>query len=180
MPISFPHRVEDNQSFLNYRSERGRVLYGEDVYVGYRYYDKVRRPALFSFGHGLSYTTFDYNDLEISSANSTVNVRLSVTNTGDREGAEVIQVYVTACTPSIGRPIKELQGFQKVWLEPGETKQIEIGVDKKLATSFWDEGRDQWIVEKGEYRILVGNSSRCKKFLEAPFEVEETYWWTEL
>lgn len=87
---------------------------------------------------------------------------------------------MTACTPSIGRPVKELQGFQKVWLEKGETKHIEIGVDRKLATSFWDEGRDQWIVEKGEYSVLVGNSSRCEKFLGKSFEVVETYWWTEL
>lgn len=180
MPISFPHRIEDNPAFLNYRSERGRVLYGEDVYVDYRFYDKVRRPALFPFGHGLSYTTFDYSDLKVSLTKSAIDVQLSVSNTGDREGAEIIQVYVSACRPSIGRPVKELQGFQKVWLEKGETKVFDIEVDKKLATSFWDEGRDQWIVEKGEYRVLVGNSSRCEKFLEESFEVEETYWWTEL
>ena len=105
---------------------------------------------------------------------------LSVANTGPCAGAEVVQVYVSASTPSIGRPVKELQGFKKIFLKQGESKAVEVDVDKKLATSFWDEGRDEWIVEKGEYKAIVGNSSQCKKFLVEPFTVEKTYWWNGL
>jgi beta-glucosidase len=110
---------------------------------------------------------------------STISVKLQVTNTGSGAGAEVIQVYVNARTPSINRAVKELKGFKKVYLEAGEKIKVEIEVDKKYATSFWDEGRDSWIAEEGEYRVLVGNSSQGD-FLEANFEVEKTWWWNGL
>ena len=180
LPISYPHRIEDNPAFFNYSSEHGRVLYGEDVYVDYRFYDKIRRPALFPFGYGLSYTTFNFSELAVATHDSTIAATLSVSNTGSRTGAEVVQVYISACTPSIGRPPKELKGFKKVFLEQGEEKRVEIELDKKLATSFWDEGRDAWVAEKGRYRVLVGNSSQCETFLEASFEIEETFWWNGL
>lgn len=177
--MSFPHRLEDNPAFLNFRSERGRALYGEDVYVGYRFYEKLKRETLFGFGHGLSYTTFSLSDLTVSTTNSTVSVKLRVTNTGSRAGAEVVQVYVDAKNPSINRPVKELKGFKKVFLEPGEHAEVGIDMDKKYTTSFWDEGRDAWIMEKGWYGILVGNSSQ-KIGQEGSFEVGETVWWTGL
>ncbi|KAL6719624.1 hypothetical protein ACLMJK_001545 [Lecanora helva] len=180
LPISFPHRIEDNPAFLNYRSERGRVLYGEDIYVDYRYYDMIDRPALFPFGHGLSYTTFGFSKLDIKVDESIVTVNLAVKNIGSRVGAEVVQVYVSACASSIRRPVKELKGFTKVWPEPGEEKTVEIELDKRLACSFWDEGRDAWIIEKGMYKVIVGNSSRSDKFLEASFEIKDTFWWNGL
>ena len=179
LPLSFPVRIEDNPAFLNYRSERGRVLYGEDIYVGYRFYEKLKRPTLFPFGHGLSYTSFKLSDLEVSATALAISVKLAVSNTGSRAGAEVIQVYVNARSPSINRAVKELKGFKKVCLEAGEKAEVEIEVDKKYATSFWDEGRDAWIVEKGEYQVLVGTSSQGS-FLEGSFEVEETWWWNGL
>ncbi|KAL2055079.1 hypothetical protein ABVK25_004417 [Lepraria finkii] len=179
LPLSFPVRIEDNPAFLNYRSERGRVLYGEDIYVGYRFYEKLKRPTLFPFGHGLSYTSFELSDLEVSATALKISVKLAVANTGSRAGAEVIQVYVNARSPSINRAVKELKGFKKVYLEAGEKSEVEIEVDKKYATSFWDEGRDAWIVEKGEYQVLAGTSSQGS-FLEGSFEVEETWWWNGL
>ena len=103
-------------------------------------------------------------------------MNLSVANTGSRPGAEVVQAYVHACTPSINRPVKELKGFKKVFLQPGEEKGVKIEMDRELAVKFWDEGRDAWIMEKGEYSVLVGDSSRCEGFLEARFEIAETVW----
>lgn len=179
LPLSFPVRIEDNPAFLNYRSERGRVLYGEDVYVGYRYYERINRPTLFPFGHGLSYTTFHFSNLKISTQNSTIFVRLEVANTGQSAGAEVVQVYVHPCSPSINRPYKELKGFNKVFIEAQEKTEVEIVMSKRNATSFWDEGRDMWIMEKGDYQILVGNSSEGE-FLKGYLELSETEWWSGL
>ena len=179
LSLSFPHRLEDNPAFLNYRSERGRVLYGEDIYVGYRFYDKVKRPALFSFGHGLSYTSFDLSALSVSTTTSTLIVKLNVSNSGSRAGAEVVQVYIEARAPSIHRPPKELKGFKKVFLEADESSEVRVEMDKKYVLSFWDEGRDEWIVEKGKYVVKVGTSSRGR-FLEETFEEGQTWWWTGL
>lgn len=180
LPLSFPCRLEDNPAFLNYRSERGRALYGEDVYVGYRYYEKIKRAPLFPFGHGLSYTSFKLSpDLQVLTTKSTVTVKLQVFNVGQRAGAEVVQVYVSARTPSINRPPKELKGFEKVFLARHGSKEVKIEIDKKYATSFWDEGRDAWVVEKGTYDILVGTSSQGN-FRTGSFDIGETWWWTGL
>lgn len=179
LPLSFPIRIEDNPAFLHYSSERGRVLYGEDIYVGYRYYEKVKRPTLFPFGHGLSYTTFTLSDLKVSTHESTVSVQLEVSNTGQLAGSEVVQVYIHACSPSINRPYKELKGFKKVSVGARQKVIVEVEMNKQNATSFWDEGRDMWIIERGTYQFLVGNSSQCD-FLEESFEVSETGWWSGL
>ena len=103
-----------------------------------------------------------------------------MTNTGSRAGAEVIQVYVRASAPSINRPSKELKGFEKVFLQPDEEKIVTIEIDKKLSFSFWAEGREAWIMEKGHYWIIVGNSSVSGEFYKSLFEVEETSWWLQL
>lgn len=164
------------------------MLYGEDIYVGYRYYDKLSLAPLFPFGHGLSYTTFRFSDLElsqshtdapVSSPEAAVSVSCCIENTGDRAGAEVAQVYVQQLNPSISRPVKELKGFTKVFLQPGEKRRVTIDMDRKYACSFWDEDRDMWIVEKGTYRIMVGLSSRAG-FLEGQFDVDKTGWWSGL
>ena len=185
LPMTFPRHLAQNPAFLSFRSERGRVLYGEDVYVGYRYYDKLSISPLFPFGHGLSYTTFRFSDLEVtqsqsevpvSSPEASIIVHCCVVNTGTREGAEVVQVYVQQLKPSISRPPKELKGFKKVFLQPGEKKTVRVNMERRYACSFWDEGRDQWIVEQGKYKIMIGRSSRAG-FLEQHFEVQKTGWW---
>ncbi|KAL4744840.1 hypothetical protein BDW72DRAFT_208689 [Aspergillus terricola var. indicus] len=169
-PLTFPHDLAHNPSYLSYRSERGRVLYSEDVYVGYRYYDKVRQAPLFRFGHGFSYTTFQLSGLSVQEKaplapdirESSISVRVWATNTGPRTGAEVVQVYVQPpTTASVGRPVRELKAYEKAMLRPGETKEIVIAVPIGLATSFWDEGRSAWLSEKGIYAFeVMGTISR--------------------
>ncbi|KFY44503.1 hypothetical protein V495_03419 [Pseudogymnoascus sp. VKM F-4514 (FW-929)] len=179
LPLSWPARLEDNPAYLNYRSERGRTLYGEDVYVGYRWYEAAKRDVAFAFGHGLSYTTFKFGELKVELAGEEVVVSLDVTNAGEVAGAEVVQVYVSQDSPSIRRPVKELKGFEKVFLAPGETKKVEVKVQTKYATSFWDEARDAWISEKGTYKIFASDSSQLVegRYLEGNFEVAKTSWW---
>ncbi|KAG5801424.1 hypothetical protein H9Q74_014032 [Fusarium xylarioides] len=174
LPLSFPRRIQDTPTFLNFGSERGRVIYGEDIYVGYRYYEKVERDVLYSFGHGLSYTTFTYDNLHVESS----HVSFEVTNSGSVAGAEVSQLYIAAdeSTSSIQRPKKELKGFKKTHLQPGETKRVEIPLDR-FTTSFWDEELRCWVSERGVYKVLVGSSSN-KILLEADLHIEATTRWT--
>ena len=179
LPLSFPIRVEDNPSFLNYRSERGRVLYGEDIYVGYRFYEATKRPTLFPFGHGLSYTTFRMSQLEVRNDGKMLSIKLLVENKGSRDGSEVIQAYVMQHSPSVKRPLKELKSFTKEHINAGQSRLIEMLIETRHATSFWDEGRDTWISEKDVYDVLVGNSSMHTP-LKASFEVKETFWWSGL
>lgn len=184
LPLSFPRRNEDNPAYLNFRSERGRALYGEDVYVGYRYYEKVGREVLFPFGHGLSYTVFEFGDesVHVSDDEGTgvVTVTASVRNTGAVPGRQVVQVYVAPRTPSINRPPKELKGFAKTAvLQPGEAAQVRVELQKKYAAAFWDELRDAWAVEEGVYDVLVGDSSASTP-LKGEFAVEKTFWWRGL
>lgn len=181
--LSFPKTLEDNPTFFSFKSERGRTLYGEDVYVGYRYYEGLRREVLFPFGHGLSYTTFEFSGLEVVHEKGAGNIRVSVAveNTGEREGAEVVQVYVTQRHPSIRRPKKELKGFTKLHLQPGERKLGVVEIETKYATSFWDEERDAWISEKDTYDVLVANTSAGNgKVLSRSFDIETTTWWKGL
>ncbi|KAF4625175.1 hypothetical protein G7Y89_g12995 [Cudoniella acicularis] len=179
LPLTFPVRLQDNPAFLSYRTERGRTLYSEDIYVGYRWYEMLDLPPLFHFGHGLSYTTFEFSDLKISKTEKDLKISVKVTNTGELAGAEVVQVYVAQKNPSIKRAKKELKGFKKVFLEKGESKTVEMPIEVKYATSFWDEVRDAWIIEKDEYEVLVGSTSETIA-LKGSFSVEKTNWWNGL
>ncbi|KAK9452943.1 glycoside hydrolase superfamily [Dipodascopsis uninucleata] len=176
LPLSFPIKLSDNPAYLNYRSEAGRVLYGEDVYVGYRYYEKTECDVLFPFGYGLSYSTFEFSDLAVLANDITVNVTVTVQNISGIHGAEVIQVYISQKNPKIWRPAKELKGFSKVFLNAGESKTITIPIDLKYATSYYDEINDKWISEKDVYTALVGRSSQ-DILLEASFDTKQTFWW---
>ncbi|KAJ2903543.1 glycosyl hydrolase family 3 N terminal domain-containing protein [Zalerion maritima] len=180
LPLSFPKRGQDNPAFLNYRTEGSRVLYGEDVYIGYRYYERLELPVLFPFGHGLSYTTFSMSDASVALEDGKVAVGATVRNTGSVKGAEVVQVYVARKQPAkINTPPKELQGFAKVELAPGEEKSVGVEMDVKYAANpYWDEERSKFCVEKGGYDVLVANSSVCtERTLKGEFEVPETFWW---
>ena len=179
LPLSFPVRNEDNPAFLNYKSERNRVIYGEDVYIGYRFYEKTSKDVAFPFGHGLSYTTFETKDLSVNDNGVDLTISASVTNTGSVGGAQVVQVYVSQQSPSLNRPSKELKGFSKVLVKAGETEKVNIVIAKKYAASFWDEGRDSWVMEKDVYNVLVGDSSASTP-LKAQFQVKETSWWRGL
>ncbi|UQC80364.1 beta-glucosidase [Colletotrichum lupini] len=206
LPLTMPRRVQDNPAALSFRSDNGRCLYSEDVYVGYRWYDTLDIEPLFPFGHGLSYTTFEVSDLEVSDASAQTNghangnntitvqeadsltVRVNIANTGSRAGSEVVQVYVTpaARTPltsttrdTITRPKKEMKGFAKVTLEAGASATAEISLDVLRATSYWSEMEDCWRSDAGSYGILVGTSSRGE-FLEKTVKVEKSRTWKGL
>ena len=137
-------------------------------------------PVLFPFGHGLSYTTFKSSDLAIQKSDEELKVSVKVSNTGDVAGAEVVQVYLSQKKPSIKRPKKELKGFTKVFLEKGEDKVVDVVIETKYATSFWDEIREAWISEKDEYEAVVGGSSEEGGAVRGGFEVEKTSWWNGL
>jgi beta-glucosidase len=162
LPQTFPVRIEDNPVYINYPGENGRVRYGERIYVGYRYYEKKKVAPLFPFGFGLSYTTFDYTNLRLSadaiSPDEQLTVTIDVTNTGNRAGQEVVQLYVRDVAAQVSRPEKELRGFAKVALEPGETRAVTLAVGKE-AFAFWDDARHAWVAEAGEFQVLVGSSS---------------------
>ncbi|KAJ5091004.1 hypothetical protein N7532_009688 [Penicillium argentinense] len=187
LPVTFPRRLQDNPSYINFRSERGRVLYGEDIYVGYRYFEKSAVAPAFPFGYGLSYTSFSRSDLRISTApeqpqytesGEPITATVAVTNTGSSAGAEIIQLWVVPPSTDVNRPVRELKAFQKVFLQPGETKSVELSVEKKIATSWWDEQRGQWISEKGRYEVMVTGTG--PEQLRGEFNVCKTRFWLGL
>ncbi len=162
---TIPVRLQDNSSYLNFPGEEGVVRYGEGVFIGYRAYDTLIQHVSYPFGFGLSYTSFRIDNVDVSIEGSVadgdlgVTVTASVTNTGRRAGAEVVQVYVGDTEASVARPLRELKGFVKVHLEPGETQQVSCQLDER-AFAFWSSRFQQWVVESGEFMIAVGSSSR--------------------
>ena len=162
---TIPVRLEDNSSYLNFPGEQSVVRYGEGIFIGYRAYDKLAQQVSYPFGFGLSYTTFRIDGVDVSVAGSVaggdlaVTVTASVTNTGSVAGAEVVQVYVGDVEASVSRPVRELKGFAKVQLEPGETQQVSVELDDR-AFAFWSTRFQQWVVESGDFTIAVGSSSR--------------------
>jgi beta-glucosidase len=161
LSVTYPRRYEDNPTYINYPGTR-EVRYGEGIFVGYRYYDQVGAEPLFPFGFGLSYTAFSYGELQVAAeakAGDLVEVSLTVENTGARAGKEVVQLYVRDVESSLARPPKELKGFAKVSLEPGERTNVQFDLDRR-AFAFYDPQRAEWIVESGTFEILLGGSSR--------------------
>lgn len=171
LPLTFPRKVEDNPCFTNFPGENGQVHYGEGIFVGYRYYDQNEVQPLFPFGYGLSYTRYAYRNLAVVTGNpgeEGVRVSLEVSNTGNRAGKEVVQVYVRAVNARKVRPEKELKAFQKVMLGPGESKRLVFDLGEE---AFWvyDPDAHGWVVDPGMYEILVGSSSRDIRLREEVF-----------
>jgi beta-glucosidase len=162
LPSTFPKRLQDNPSYINFPGENGKVHYDEGVFVGYRHYEKKGIETLFPFGHGLSYTNFEYRNLQLEQASISlddgIHFRLDVKNSGTRSGKEVVQVYVREINASLSRPEKELKAFKKISLEPGETHKIMFSLDRE-AFWFYDPDKKGWRVNSGEYDILIGASS---------------------
>ncbi|KAG7694658.1 hypothetical protein KL933_003523 [Ogataea haglerorum] len=177
LPLTFPRRLQDCPGYLNFGTENGRVLYGEDVYVGYRFYDTFKVPSLFPFGYGLSYTSFALSALKVE-YDGVLQVDVLLENTGDRAGAEVVQVYVHQSCPAIKRPFKELKGFRKIYLEAGSSQKVHMSIDGKFATSYWNEACDKWIMEAATYTVFVGTSSEGN-FLEEQFTVSQPLLWLD-
>ena len=161
---TFPVKVEDNPSYLYFPGEDDRVEYREGIFVGYRYYDTKKVKPLFPFGHGLSYTTYSYENMTVSShelndsEKVTVTVTVQVKNTGSVKGKEIVQLYVHDKQSSVVRPEKELKAFDKVELEPGETKEVHLGLDRR-AFAYYNMDKEDWSVESGEFELRVGPSS---------------------
>ena len=162
LPQTFPARLEDDPTFINYPGERGQVRYGEGVYIGYRYYEKKKVAPLFPFGFGLSYTQFRLDGLTLSAEGigpgGTVTAAVQVINVGERAGSTVVQVYVADDEASVSRPAKELAGFAKVRLAPGETRRVEVVLDMR-SLAFFDVTAKAWTAEAGRFTVLAGFSS---------------------
>lgn len=159
---TFPLRLEDNPSYLNFPGDGKTVRYAEGVYVGYRYYDTKKQPVRWAFGHGLSYTDFSYSNLRLSVPSmkdeDVAEVSVDITNTGAMTGKEVVQLYVSDQNGTAGRPIKELKGFSKIELKPGETKTVTMKLTARDLSYFHTELGD-WYAPSGTYTVLVGHAS---------------------
>ena len=160
---TYPLRLEDNPAFINYPGDNGRVYYGEGIFVGYRYYEKKQVTPLFPFGFGLSYSSFEYKNLQLGTnlleSGQSLKVSLDVTNTSPRAGQEVVQLYVHDIQASVSRPNKELKAFTKIHLEPAETKTVTLRLDPR-DFAYWDDLQHAWLAEAGEFEVLVGSSSQ--------------------
>ncbi len=160
---TFPVKLSDNPAYINYPGENDRVIYGEGIFVGYRYYDKKQVDVQFPFGYGLSYTTFEYSNLKVSSSKfrdiDGLALTVDITNTGKMAGKEIVQLYVMDRESKLARPIKELKRFAKVDLRPGETKTVSFNLDMQ-DFAYYSPQHKSWVTENGEFDIMVGKSSR--------------------
>lgn len=160
-----PVRVEDNPSWGNFPSSEHHSRYGEGIFVGYRGYDLRKLDVVYPFGYGLGYTSFEWSDLAVElsgsaeQGNLAATVRVKVTNTGERAGVDVVQVYVRDVESAAARPLRELKGFQKVFLEPGASHLVEVQLDQR-AFSFWSETVGDWAVEGGAFVIEAARNAR--------------------
>jgi len=178
LPVTFERRITDNPAYATFpnpvNQHPNEIAYSEGLYVGYRGYEKRKIKPLYAFGYGLSYTTFKYSDLDISPSKQNslakisftmskleddlVNVSFTVTNTGKRAGAEVAQLYVGQANSTVDRPIKELKGFKKVYLQPGQSQTVTLPLNQR-SFAYWDEATQKWIALPGNYNVLVGAAS---------------------
>lgn len=162
LSCTFPRRLEDSPAHAmgNYPGKDGTVRYEEGLLVGYRWFDEKNIEPLFPFGFGLSYTRFQYSDLQLKpSGNGAITAEFNITNVGSRDGAEVAQLYVQEVKPRLPRPVKELKGFSKVFLKAGEKRTVTIPLDER-SFAFYDPERKGWVADAGDFKILVGGSSR--------------------
>lgn len=182
---TFPVRLEDNPSYLYYLGEGDKTEYREGIFVGYRYYDKKNMEVLFPFGYGLSYTQYEYSDITLDKTamkdTDTLTVSVKVKNVGDRAGKEIVQLYVADDESTVIRPVKELKGFEKVELAPGEEKTVSFTLDKR-AFAYYNVDIKDWHVETGDFTIMVGKSSRdiqlCAKVsVESTQPIKKVYSW---
>jgi len=164
LPISWERRLDDNPAVANYDEPPGSrdVAYREGVFLGYRHYDRSETKPLFSFGFGLSYTSFAFSHLSVipseARAGDPITVSFDVRNTGQRAGADVAQVYVGDPSAGVPRPVKELKGFARVALDPGKTKHVSVTLDRR-SLAYWDVTSHDWKVDPGKFVIYVGDSS---------------------
>jgi len=161
LPITFPKHLNESPAHAvgEYPGDTVTVHYNDDIFVGYRYFDTYKVEPQFAFGHGLSYTSFSYSGMNVTAGSQSATVTLTITNTGKKAGAEIVQVYVKDDVSTLKRPEKELKGFQKVFLKPGESKRITINLDKE-AFQYYNDIVNQWVFEPGTFTIMAASSSR--------------------
>ncbi|NTH16733.1 glycosyl hydrolase [Agrobacterium rhizogenes] len=170
LTVSFPVRLEDTPGYHSYPGENDRHQYSEGIFVGYRYYDLKRIEPLFSFGHGLSYTSYEYTHLSLDQTNieagTPLRVSFKLTNTGDRSGKEIAQLYIRPIEPGLKRPIRELKAFRKVGLAPGETETVEFILEAR-DFQYYDTMAGRWVLRAKGFQIEVGASSRDLRLSQA-------------
>jgi beta-glucosidase len=177
LPITFPRSRQDVAVSIaeQYPGLNGIGRYSEGIFIGYRHFDQNNIAPQFPFGHGLSYTKFEYSDLKMikpKDSKSIVAAEFAVKNTGTRDGAEVTQLYVQHLEPRLPRPMKELKGFRKIFLKAREKQTVSIPLDRR-AFAFYDPEQRRWTAERGNFRILIGGSSRDVR-LQADYRLEQT------
>lgn len=156
---TYPIKIEDTPCYKNYPGTEVSVEYQEAIYVGYRYYDKINKTVLYPFGYGLSYTNFEYSNMNLEKENDDYIVSFDIKNVGEKEGKEIAQIYVSQDDPTIFKSPKELKAFEKVNLKPNEKKTLKIKLDRRVFEYYNVESK-KWSVESGNYKVLVGKSSR--------------------
>jgi beta-glucosidase len=173
LPVTFPRRIEDTPAFGHYPGENLHTTYSEGIYVGYRHYDRANVDPMFPFGHGLSYTKFDYSDLKITpekiGPGRRIQVSMTVKNSGARAGAEVVQLYLHQAKSSADRPPQELKGFRRVMLTPGQSQAVTFTLDPR-DMSFYSVARHAWVAEPSAFDVMMGASSRDIR-LKGSFEL---------
>lgn len=174
---TFPLRIQDTPCYLNFGGEHDKSVYSEGIFVGYRYYASKDMEVLFPFGHGLSYTTFSYHNLTVDKKHfmesEVLKVTVDVCNTGSRTGKEVVQLYVAPKGGTVIRPVRELKGFEKIELAPGETKTVKFLLDRR-AYAYWNMEIHDWYVEGGEYVIQIGRNAQDVLLSEKIYVESET------
>ncbi|UPK96510.1 hypothetical protein LCI18_007445 [Fusarium solani-melongenae] len=185
LSLTFPKRLEDTPAFLTFGKGETEIHYGEGVFVGYRYYEKLWNPPLFYFGFGLSYSHFEYSNLQVPvkvnlfEADS-FDVSVNVANTNNRGGHEVVQLYVADKTSTAPRPLKELKAFKKVWVDAHKSQKVTISLDK-YALSFWSEVECKWLAEAGVFEVIIARSSDPKDaLLCGEIELVKNFTWNGL
>ncbi|KAJ4202545.1 hypothetical protein NW767_005916 [Fusarium falciforme] len=182
LSITFPKSLKHTPAYLTFSKADYDIVYGEGVFIGHRYYEMVDRDPLFWFGYGLSYSVFEYKDLEVpkdipGGKDGSMTISLTVANVGPYDGAEVIQAYVQDPESTLQRPIKELKAFNKVHLACGESRTVQLSLDR-YSLSFWSQESSKWKAEAGEYVVIIASSSNPKdEILRASFYLSETYLW---
>ena len=185
LSLTFPKSIKHTPAYLTFSKADYDIVYGEGVFIGHRYYEMVDREPLFFFGHGLSYSTFAYSNLNVpkefeSSVDHQMQVTVDVTNKGQYSGPEVVQLYIHHATSSLQRPIRELKAFNKVYLDVDETKKVDLTLDK-YSVSVWDQETHKWKAEAGTYTVILASSSNPKDEIQrADFVLNETFYWKGL
>ncbi|KDN70514.1 putative glycosyl hydrolase family 3 N terminal domain-containing protein [Colletotrichum sublineola] len=179
---TFPKSIKHTPAYLTFSKADYDIVYGEGVFIGHRYYESVDRDPLFYFGQGLSYSTFEYSNLQVPkrfepSEEHRMSISIDLKNNGPYDGAEVVQIYIHDPESTLLRPVRELKAFAKVFLTANERKTVELVLDK-YSLSYWTQERSKWIAEAGDYVVIVASSSRPEdEILRASFNLSETFFW---